>query len=177
MAEEQQNPEEENVVEEVQDAIEESVADVLEVTEELSETPAAKAVDEAIVSVMETMDEAASESHDPTGEHHYNDEVVLPYFGSIGTMPGGIYTFIFGVLAVITLVEVLLAELLPENGFTITILVLLSLSKAYLVIMFYMHLNRDNPLFRLVIILPLLIVLLSTLYLLGVPATPGLGYN
>ena len=181
MADEQQTPEEENVVEEVaeevHEEIEESVEDALEVTEELSETAPAEAVDEAIVSTMETMDEVASGSHDPAGEHHFTDEVVLPYFGSIGTMPGGIYTFIFGVLAAITLVEVIITVLLPENGFTIAILVLLSLSKAYLVVMFYMHLNRDNPIFRLAIILPLLIVLLSTLYLLGVPSTPGLGYN
>lgn len=119
----------------------------------------------------------AVESHDEHSDHHYTDEVVLPYFGSIGTMPGGIYTFIFAVLAAITLLEVLITVVLPDNGFTIALLALLSLSKAYLVVMFYMHLNEDNPLFRLVIILPLIIVLLSTLFLLGVPTTPGLGYN
>ena len=150
MAEEQQNPEEENIVEEV--TIQEEITPVV----------------------------AAEEHHEEDGhgsEHHFTDEVVLPYFGSIGSMPGGIYTFIFGVLGAITLLEVLITIILPDNGFTIFLLVLLSLSKAYLVVMFYMHLNRDNPLFRLVVILPLLIVLLSTLYLLGVPATAGLGYN
>ncbi|MEL7433903.1 MAG: cytochrome C oxidase subunit IV family protein [Chloroflexota bacterium] len=80
-------------------------------------------------------------------------------------------------LGVITLVEVLMTELLPENAFTIFLLVVLSLAKAYLVIMYYMHLNNDNPLYRVVILLPLLVVLVSVLYLLGVPIGAGLGYN
>lgn len=109
--------------------------------------------------------------------HHYTDEVVIPFFGSIGSMPGGIYTFIFLVLGVITAIEVLITLVLPESVFSIGLLVLLSIAKAFLVIMYYMHLKDDNPIFRLVIILPLLIVLLSTLYLLGAPAGVGLGYN
>lgn len=128
--------------------------------------------EEQATTVEEVVEEV--ETHN---DHHYTDEVVLPFVGSIGSMPGGIYTFIFGVLAAITLIEVLITIVLPENNFVIALLALLSLSKAYLVVMFYMHLNNDNPLFRVVIILPLVIVLLSTLYLLGVPATAGLGYN
>ena len=92
-------------------------------------------------------------------------------------MPGGIYTFIFLVLGALTMIEVLITIALPENGFSIALLVSLSMIKAYLVIMYYMHLNNDNPLFRVVLILPLVIVLLSTLYLVGVPIAGGLGYN
>lgn len=114
----------------------------------------------------------SEESH----SHHYSDEVVLPFVGTRFSIPGGIYSFIFLVLGALTLIEVALT-LLPENAFIVVILVLLSLAKAYLVVTYYMHLNRDNWIFRLALILPLLIVLLSVAYLIGVPATAGLGYR
>lgn len=192
MADEQKNPEEEAVTPEYADAekevseleeieteteFEESVTGALEATAKASEdNPVAEAWDDAVTGFMEATEDIASDK-ETTREHHYTDEVVLPYFGSIGTMPGGIYTFIFIVLAAVTLIEVLVTILLPENAFSIAILVVLSLTKAYLVVMYYMHLNSDNKLFRLVLLLPLIVVLLSTLYLLGVPATAGLGYN
>lgn len=151
--------EEKNVIEEAVEAVESSAIELAE-----NASSALEAVNDFVEA-------------DGTHDHHYTDEVVLPYIGSIGTMPGGIYTFIFIVLGVITLVEVLITEVLPDNAVTITLLVVLSLAKAYLVMMYYMHLNNDNPLYRLVVILPLLVVLLSTLYLIGVPSGGGLGYN
>lgn len=193
MADEQKNPEEEAVTPEYADAetevseleeieteneFEDSVTGVLEATAKASEdNPVAEAWDDAITGFMEATDDIADGDEEATSEHHYTDEVVLPYFGSIGTMPGGIYTFIFIVLGAVTLIEVLVTILLPENAFSIAILVVLSLIKAYLVVMYYMHLNTDNKIFRLVLILPLIVVLLSILYLLGVPATAGLGYS
>ena len=119
MAEEQTNPEEEQNTEnavtpeyadaekevseleeiETENAFEESVTGVLQATAEASEdNPVAEAWNEGVETVMETIEDIADSSLDPTGEHHYSDEVVLPYFGSIGTMPGGIYTFVFLVL-------------------------------------------------------------------------------
>ncbi|MGB7342372.1 MAG: cytochrome C oxidase subunit IV family protein [Phototrophicaceae bacterium] len=162
--------EEKNVIEEVVDAVEETVDNMGESIQETSEELAENA-SSALEIVNDFVEPQAAHTH------HYTDEVVLPYFGSIGSMPGGIYTFIFIVLGIITLVEVLITEALPDNAVTITLLVVLSLAKAYLVMMYYMHLNNDNPLYRLVVILPLLIVLLSTLYLIGAPAGSGLGYN
>jgi cytochrome c oxidase subunit IV len=47
--------------------------------------------------------------------------------------------------------------------------VLLSLMKAGLVVWFYMHLNRDTRLFMLTLLLPVIVGLLSALYLLTVP--------
>lgn len=196
MAEEKNQPTDDNpveeAVEEVVDTVEE-VAVEAEVGVEMLAEDAEEAVDSLADDAEDVAEdlEAQAESNefmvvadalvdahgDDHHEPHYTDEVVLPYFGHIGTMPGGIYTFIFGVLGVITVVEVLFTEILPDNVFTISLLVILSLAKAYLVVMYYMHLNNDNPIFRVVILLPLLVVIVSVLYLLGVPAGAGLGYN
>lgn len=198
MADEQKNPEEEQTIDdeavtpeyadadkeieelekiETKTEFEESVTDAIEATTEASEdSPVAEAWDEGVKGVMETAEDVVDSDYEPQA-HHYTDEVVLPYFGSIGSMPGGIYTFIFGVLGAITVVEVIITVLIPENAFKIGVLALLSLSKAYLVVMYYMHLKDDDPIFRLAIVLPLIIVLLSVLYLLGVPTGGGLGYN
>lgn len=192
MAEEHNNPEEAVTPEyadaetevseldeiETENSFEESVTDVLEATAKASEdNPIAESWDDAVDTVMETVEEVVDGEVAIHADHHYTDEVVLPFFGSIGSMPGGIYTFIFFVLGVLTIIEVLITEALPDNAFTITLLIVLSMIKAYLVVMYYMHLNDDNPLFRVVLILPLIIVLLSTLYLVGVPIAGGLGYN
>lgn len=162
-----------NFVEVVAETGEEAIEDVFEEAESALESIEEAAQSPEIMVAAEELIEDDGHGHQP----HYTDDVVLPYFGHVATMPGGIYTFIFGVLGVITLVEVLMTELLPENALTIFLLVVLSLAKAYLVIMYYMHLNNDNPIYRVVILLPLLVVLVSVLYLLGVPAGAGLGYN
>lgn len=191
MADEQKNPEEtvtpdyadaETEVSEIEEietenAFEDSVNEVLETTAEASEdNPVAEAWDGAVKTVMDATEDLVDGDDEPH-DHHYTDEVVLPYFGSIGSMPGGIYTFIFLVLGALTVLEVLVTVLFPENTLTILVLVVMSLTKAYLVVMYYMHLNNDNPLYRVVLLLPLVVVLLSTLYLIGAPITVGLGYN
>lgn len=110
-------------------------------------------------------------------EDHHSDTVVLPYINQSITVPGGIYTVVFGVLGIVTVVEVLLGMILTDAG-AVKIIVLLALAilKALLVVLFYMHLRTDNPIFRLVLGLPLLIVLLSMMYLIAVPPAGGLGY-
>jgi len=116
-------------------------------------------------------DQTHSEQH---GDH--GDTFVVPWINKTMTMPGGIYTFIFGVLGVLTAVEVALT-FVEENFLIVAILIILSLAKAVLVVTYYMHLRSDNPLYRLVLVLPLLIVLVSVLYLLFVPTGAGLGYQ
>ena len=192
MADEQKNPEEAVTPEyadaetevseleeiETENAFEESVTELIEATAEASEdNPVAEAWDDAVKGVMEAAEDIVDGDEPIQNEHHYTDEIILPYFGNIGSITGGIYTFIFFVLGALTVLEVLITLALPENGFSIALLVILSMIKAYLVIAYYMHLNNDNPLFRVVLILPLIIVLLSTLYLVGVPAAGGLGYS
>lgn len=107
----------------------------------------------------------------------HGDTVVLPFIDQAITVPGGIYTVVFGALGVLTLVEVVLGAALVDAG-TIKVIVLLALAilKALLVVLFYMHLRTDNPIFRVVLGLPLLIVVLSLLYLVSVPMQGGLGY-
>jgi caa(3)-type oxidase subunit IV len=112
---------------------------------------------------------------EPHPHHEPHDEVYLPFLNRRFTVYGGIYTFIFGVLAVLTLIETALT-FIPENAVIVTILVVLSLIKAYLVCMYYMHLKDDNPLYRFTLIIPLIIVILSVAYLIFVPRLGGLGY-
>lgn len=90
------------------------------------------------------------------------------FFGRIIPMP--MYTVIFGVLAVITLIEVVISEL-PEGFLGTLSLVTLSLAKAVLVILFYMHLRNDSRVFVVALILPLIIGLISAMFLLAVPTT------
>lgn len=117
--------------------------------------------------------EDLAHDHDPDG---HSDTVTVPFLGTI-TVYGGIYTVIFGVLAALTALEVAVAELFPGGTFSIVALLGAAIAKAALVMAFYMHLRQDNPLFRLVLALPIVVTLLSVLYLLGVPTGAGLGYN
>ncbi|MGB1285876.1 MAG: cytochrome C oxidase subunit IV family protein [Aggregatilineales bacterium] len=113
-----------------------------------------------------------------TGDHHYSDTVVLPIINRTVTVNGGIYTVIFAVLAAITVIEVISAELFPDGPLRVGLLLGLSVAKALMVIYFYMHLQSDNRLFRLVLGLPMLIVIVSLLFLiiarlpLGYPGSP-----
>jgi len=151
---------------------------ILEKTEELSESEPAQAFDNAVETVMETLEEG-SETRMPSLHHHYTDEVAIPIIGTV-TLPGGVYTAVFIALGVFTLLEVLTAELFATSGIKIVLLMGMAVAKAFLVIWFYMHLNRDarsNPLLYVVLLLPLTVTLLSILYLLGVPSFGGLGYG
>jgi len=114
-----------------------------------------------------------------TEEHnsqaHHDQDYIVPILGNVGAWPGGVYTFIFLVLAVLTAIEVSLTQV-PENAAIIVLLVALSLTKAYLVVMFYMHLRTDNPMFRFTILVPLGLVIVSIVFLIFIPAGGGLGY-
>lgn len=105
-------------------------------------------------------------------EHHYTDTFTVPFYGEM-TLPGGIYTFIFLVLGVLTVIEVLFSDV---SNVTLRVVVLLTFAfvKALLVIAFYMHLSRDNWLFRFVLGVPFFVTLVSVMYLLGVPPS---GYS
>ncbi|MBE2268050.1 MAG: cytochrome C oxidase subunit IV family protein [Anaerolinea sp.] len=99
---------------------------------------------------------------------HSRNETVL--FGR--TIPLPLYTVVFITLAVITIIEVVIAEIVPEGALKTVPLLVLSLGKAVMVVLFYMHLREDSRIFALALILPLLIALVSALFLLSVP----LGY-
>lgn len=112
------------------------------------------------------------------GEHHSNTVRLL---GREITVEGGIYTVVFGSLAVLTVIEVLSAELLKSaihdipdaaaalQAIKAILLLGIAIIKSSLVIWFYMHLRSEKPLIAAVILLPLLIAGLSIMYLLAIP--------
>ena len=117
------------------------------------------------------------------GEHHSNTVGLL---GREITVEGGVYTVVFAGLAVLTVIEVLSAEFLkgaihdlPEAAAALqalkaVLLLGIAIIKSSLVIWFYMHLRSEKPLIAVVILLPLLIAVLSIMFLLAIP--PG-GYG
>ncbi|MCS6837132.1 MAG: cytochrome C oxidase subunit IV family protein [Anaerolineae bacterium] len=126
--------------------------------------------------------ESAHKAQDQAHSHdHHSDTVTMPLLGTV-TVYGGIYTVVFGALAVLTALEVLIAELLKTEyeGLTgamrIAALLGIGIIKSLLVIWFYMHLGKDNRILRFIIGVPLIVVLLAILYLMAVPTGPGGGY-
>lgn len=112
---------------------------------------------------------AAADPHDLAAHHEYlSDEVAL--LGRRFSVPGGIYTVVFGGLAVATLIEVLIFEL-PRGFLTIPLMLSLALMKALLVVLYYMHLRTDSRIFALALLIPVGVALAATLYLLAVPPT------
>jgi caa(3)-type oxidase subunit IV len=90
-------------------------------------------------------------------------------FGRVIPLP--LYTVVFITLGIITLVEVVISQVLTEGAVKTALLVPLSLGKAVMVVLFYMHLREDSRIFALALILPLVIALVSALFLLSVPVT------
>ena len=115
---------------------------------------------------VEHAEDAAQELHDSHSADHSDKTVIL---GT--TINAPIYTVVFGALALLTFFELAVAELLPRNFVTTTLLVIASIIKAVLVVLFYMHLKDDNPLYALALVLPLFIGLLATFFLLAVPTS------
>jgi cytochrome c oxidase subunit IV len=151
--------------------LEEAVAEAVDATEKSSDGAVAQGWDSAVKGIehgFETVDQKPVDHHAAEAAEH-GDITEVHVLGRDIVLPVPIYTAVFGVLAVITLVEVLLAEIITNDGVKIPILVVLSLSKAALVVWFYMHLNRDSRLFMLTLMLPLIVGLISALYLLLVP--------
>lgn len=123
---------------------------------------------EAIENAIESTDNAPSQAVVQAAIAHHADEPVV-FLGR--TFNTNIYTFIFGVLAALTVFEIITAELLP-NGFIRTMLLLIpSLIKALLVMAFYMHLREDSRMFTLAIAMPIGIGVVALLFLLAVPTS------
>lgn len=112
------------------------------------------------------------------GDHHSNTVHLL---GREITVEGGVYTVVFGGLALLTVIEVVSAEFLKGAIHNATdaaaalqaikaiLLLGIAIIKSSLVIWFYMHLKSENKLIAVVILLPLLIAGLSIMYLLAIP--------
>ncbi len=85
------------------------------------------------------------------------------------TIPLPIYTVVYVTLATLTILEVIIASL-PRGFLGTAILIGFSGVKAALVVAFYMHLREDSRLFVLVLVPPMVLVLVASVFLLSVPA-------
>ncbi len=111
---------------------------------------------------------AAEAQHDDAHAAFLSDTTTV--MGRTVTVPGGIYTVVFGFLAVATVIEVIIGGL-PLGFVLIPLLLGIATVKAGLVVAYYMHLRVDSRLFLYILIIPLVLALLATLYLIAVPPT------
>lgn len=133
-------------------------------------TPVEAALDKPIEAIEDAANQLDRETKPQTPEQslaHTHNRNETHLFGRVIPMP--LYTVVFFTLGIITLVEVALAQILPEGIIKTVLLVGLSLSKAVMVVLFYMHLREDSRIFAFTLILPLIIALVSALFLLSVP--------
>lgn len=100
-------------------------------------------------------------------EDAHHDKTVL--FGRTYNMP--VYTVVFIALGILTVLEVVVAELIAAPELRIPLLLVMAIIKAGLVMYFYMHLREDSRLFALSILIPIGIAMLALLFLMAVPAT------
>lgn len=108
-------------------------------------------------------------THDAHAVTAHHDDDTTTILGR--TLPYPLYTVVFMALGVMTLTEVLIAEVVQVDWLKIPLLLGLAIVKAALVVLFYMHLRTESRFFALTLILPLIVALLSMLYLLGIDPT------
>lgn len=77
------------------------------------------------------------------------------------------YNLIFGLLFVLTILEVVTSELPLPGGLHFAALLALALIKGGLVVAFYMHLKYDPPIFTWIFVVPLIMGLAVILSLQG----------
>jgi cytochrome c oxidase subunit 4 len=122
-----------------------------------------------------TAEHAHEIAHDVPAGHDAHEDTLLPTSRLFGIeLPVPLYTAVFGLLAILTIIEVIISEL-PSGWLGTTILIILSTFKAVLVVWYYMHLRSDNKLYALALIIPFFLGLVATFFLIAVPMT-GYGY-
>lgn len=150
--------------------LDEATVAALETTEKLSDSAPAQAWDAGVKAIERSIEATSGPSAEAMeqaqGEHHHDDVTV--FMGR--EFPYSIYTSVFFALGILTLIEVVLAEIISSDV-KIPLLLGIAIAKALLVVIFYMHLNKDSRVFALTLALPVGLALLATLYLLGVPST------
>ena len=114
--------------------------------------------------------ETAEQAHSTEPEHHdAHAEMLANEAHLLGrTFPVPLYTLVFSILAILTIIEVIITEL-PDGWLGTLLLVILSIIKAVLVVWFYMHLKTDNKLYALALLVPLFLGLVATFFLIAVP--------
>lgn len=109
-----------------------------------------------------TQQELAENAH---ADHALHSDTVN-VMGNKVTVPGGLYTVVFIVLAVVTIVELLLAEAGLPAGVSIPILSALSIGKAVMVVLYYMHLLEDSRIFAYAFGIPLAMASLIVVFVM-----------
>lgn len=116
----------------------------------------------------QTPDTVTPDAENTAASHtHPGDTTIL--FGREFNLP--LYTSVFIALGVLTVIEVLISGL--EGDLVIAPLLVLAVSKASLVVFFYMHLKTDNRVFAAVLGVALTFALISVMFLLAVPSSGG----
>jgi len=91
-------------------------------------------------------------------------------FSFVGrTFPVPVYTGVFVVLGITTLIEVAISQIFERSGLLIFLMLVLAVFKAGLVVWFYMHLNKDNRIFIACLMIPVVLVIIAVLFLSLVP--------
>jgi len=108
--------------------------------------------------------------------HDTETQVVDPHdehddqFSFVGrTFPVPVYTAVFGLLGIITVVEVAISQLFERSPILIIIMLALATTKAGLVVWFYMHLNKDSRIFLACLLIPMVLVIVAVLFLSIIP--------
>lgn len=114
------------------------------------------------------MAETTQAAHDQQHAGHAEHAETTVVFGR--ELPFPLYTVVFLGLGVLTIIEVLVAELFT-SGVKTPILLGLAAVKAYLVVYYYMHLKTDSRFFAIALIVPLVVALVSMMFVLVTP--PG----
>jgi cytochrome c oxidase subunit 4 len=166
--EQSQSPEEpvEEVVGEAAEAPKEAADELRHEAEKLEHTPIVEAFEagkESLVEAIESVPaspETREEAHAPL---HGDTTEILGI-----TIPYPVYTVVFGILAVLTLLEVLVGTS-GEGFLRIPLLVAIAVVKAALVVLYYMHLKSDSVAYRWALVIPLFIAIAAMFWLLIVP--------
>lgn len=148
--------------------LEEAAIEGLEESKEAADSPVVETFAAGVDTLEATIEEFGERPSKPAealAHDAHGDTTVL--FGR--ELPFPIYTVVFIGLAILTLIEVILAEVI-SGDIKIPILVAIAVAKAYLVVYYYMHLNTDSRVFALTLALPVGIALLSALFLFAVPS-------
>jgi cytochrome c oxidase subunit 4 len=165
MADEQSKSPEEPI-EAAAEAPKEAADELRHEAEKLEHTPVVEAFEagkEALVEAIESVPAAPETREEAHARVHGN---TTELFGI--TIPYPVYTVVFGALAVLTLLEVLVGT--GGEGFLrIPLLLVMAVVKAALVVLFYMHLKTDSIVYRWALLIPLFIAIVAMIWLLIVP--------
>jgi caa(3)-type oxidase subunit IV len=154
------------VEEEIVEAPKEAADEIREQAEVLDHAPAVEAFEaakESVVEAIESIPPAPDTPQEAQAPMHSDKTIILGM-----EIPYSIYTVIFGILAVLTVLEVLVGTA-GDSFLRIPILAAVAVMKAALVVLYYMHLKSDTGIYRWTLIIPLVIGAAATLYLLLVP--------